>query len=186
MYFYAFYIMLKGKLTRKIYISMSTKDNSRQIMLIIMIIVLMLAGLMIFLMRRDTDNNEAGSLDVFGQQAEARDIERKADINSIYTQLEVFYNDNGRYPSFDNMNDSAFIVDNFRGLDKEAFKDPSGNTDKLAPSPTENQYSYQPTPGCDLDCQDYRLTATMETGSYAGNYVKESLTTSGGGELLKD
>ncbi|MCE7936221.1 prepilin-type N-terminal cleavage/methylation domain-containing protein [Candidatus Saccharibacteria bacterium CPR2] len=101
-----------------------------------------------------------------GVQARARDTERKTDVNALHTHLEVYYNDNGRYPTL-----AQVTTANLPGLDPEALNDPNGNA-LSANAP----FAYVPAPtNCDNtnnDCTSYTLTATMEEEA---NYVKGSL-----------
>lgn len=105
-----------------------------------------------------------------GVQARARDTERKTDVNALATQYEVFYNDNGRYPTTTEGADAT----NFPGLDAEAVNDPNG----VAVNAANSEYTYAPTPvGCDNDltsnpCVAFTLTATMEEEA---DFVKTSL-----------
>lgn len=54
-----------------------------------------------------------------GVQKRARDTQRQTDVNAIATQLEVYYNDNGTYPSAANI-----TVPNFKGIDQGALQPP--------------------------------------------------------------
>ena len=49
-----------------------------------------------------------------GIQAKARNSKRQTDIQSIQTQLEAFFSQNGYYPSLGNMNDSSWLSSNMR------------------------------------------------------------------------
>jgi len=104
-----------------------------------------------------------------GVQARARDTERKTDVNALHTQYEVYYNDNGYYPSAAD----AVAVANFQGLDAQALVDPNGITMGVAGS----AYAYVPLPAACAntagnECTSYTLTATMEEEA---DYAKTSL-----------
>ena len=111
-----------------------------------------------------------------GIQAKARNSKRQTDIQSLQTQLEAFFSQNGYYPSLTNM----------KSLDKNALIDPSNPTqsNQLVSTPTAKSYSYQVTQSdgttsCESDdttCAKYTLTADYE-GTVNGQtqYVKSNL-----------
>jgi prepilin-type N-terminal cleavage/methylation domain-containing protein len=55
-----------------------------------------------------------------GVQKRARDTQRQTDVNSISTQLEVYYNDNGGYPLA-----GTITTANLKGLDAGALQPPN-------------------------------------------------------------
>lgn len=122
--------------------------------------------------------NDLGFADIVnGQvQSQAADTERKTDINALTTIMEVYYVDNGYYPTLANVNNASWRSANMKGLDLDALKDPAGTGTTLAGSPATHIYSYQALPaGCDnvkVQCRDYTLTATLDAG---GTYSKQSL-----------
>lgn len=106
-----------------------------------------------------------------GVQKKGRDADRKSDINSLYGQVEVYFAENGRYPTLGNMNDSTFRTDNMKGLTDDALTDPKGSAATLVGAPAANSYAYEVTPaGCTNtatapgDCLGFTLTATLEAG----------------------
>ena len=101
-----------------------------------------------------------------GIQARARDAERKTDLNALHTQLEVYYNDNGFYPTLANITTA-----NLAGLDPEALNDPSG--DALHDGTGTGDYSYSCTAGGG-GCTSYTLSADMES-STPDPFTKASL-----------
>jgi len=112
-----------------------------------------------------------------GKSTRAHDVERETDIKALHGQVEAYYAQNGRYPTFANLNDPTFRKNNMQGLDDEALKDPGGTEAKLAAMPIANAYAYAPTPvGCSNtaknDCSGYVLAATLEAG---GTYTKSAL-----------
>lgn len=119
-----------------------------------------------------------------GIQQRGRNTERQTDIKAIHGQLEAFYAQEARYPTLGEMNDRAnpgFVVDNLKGLDADAFEDPTGTSADLVASPTAGAYAYDVEPdACEsdtnTDCTSYTLTATYE-GEVDGEtvYEKESL-----------
>jgi hypothetical protein len=109
-------------------------------------------------------------------EPESDDTIRETDIKSIHGQVEAYYAQNGRYPTFANINDSAWRSVNMKGFDSENLKDPDGTEAKLVAVPAKGVYAYEVTPeGCDnssTDCSGYTLTATLDKG---GTYVKSAL-----------
>lgn len=107
-----------------------------------------------------------------GVQARARDTERRTDINAVATQLEVFYNDNGGYPSVADVTTTAWVQDNLQGLDLEAMNDPRG----FAMNAAGGSYTYTPLPAdCDTgECTSFTLAADLER-STPDPYSKASL-----------
>lgn len=105
-----------------------------------------------------------------GIQMKARDSERKTDITSMHTELEVFFSAKGYYPSLEDLNDPAWRNANMSRLDTTALSDPSGTSSVLVATPTSNQYSYAPTDkngtictGTQAKCEHYTLTVNLES-----------------------
>jgi hypothetical protein len=75
------------------------------------------------------------------------------------------------------MNNISWVEANLKGLPDATLRDPKGNTNKFASTPTPNQYTYQVYRDKDLggcegdDCQYFTLTATFTDGT---PYVKQS------------
>lgn len=120
-----------------------------------------------------------------GIQAKARNSKRQTDVQSIQTQLEAFFSQNGYYPSLTDMNSSSWLDTNMKSLDQNALIDPSSpsSSKTLASSPTAKQYSYAVTNSsggsCESDdttCAKYTLTAEYE-GTVNGQtqYQKSNL-----------
>lgn len=105
-----------------------------------------------------------------GIQKKARDTERQTDVKALHGQLEAYYAQNGRYPTF-----ADVTVANLPGLDPDALVDPKGGSLQAGDSDSDN-YGYAVTPdGCDnsgTDCTGYTLEATLESG---GTFEKTSL-----------
>lgn len=120
-----------------------------------------------------------------GIQAKARNSKRQTDIQSLQTQLEAFFSQNGYYPSLGNLNDSSWLGTNMKSLDQNALIDPSNPTQSktLVNGPVAKSYSYQVTDSsgnsCEADdttCAKYTLTATYEgTVNGQSTYVKSNL-----------
>lgn len=120
-----------------------------------------------------------------GIQQKARNAKRQTDVASLQTQLEGYHTDKGYYPSRANMNNSAFLTANMKGLDQNALIDPSNATQSktLVAAPVAKSYSYAVTDStsgsCEADaenCSEYTLTATFEgTVNGATTVVKKNL-----------
>jgi prepilin-type N-terminal cleavage/methylation domain-containing protein len=129
-----------------------------------------------------------------GIQAKARNSKRQTDIQSVQTQLEAFFSQNGYYPSLKDMNEgtdvntdanSTWVATNMKSLDQTALADPSNpkSSKQLKGAPEAKWYSYavtdssgQPCETTDTNCAKYTLTATYE-GSVNGQntYTKSNL-----------
>lgn len=123
-----------------------------------------------------------------GVQKKGRDADRKSDINSIYSQVEVYFAENGKYPSLDEMNDGPFRQDNMQGLSDDALTDPSGTSGATltgtvpAANSSTYQYAYVADDGaggaCDngaaggADCLTFQVVANLENDD-ANNFVKD-------------
>src|ERR1700742_1193803 len=84
-----------------------------------------------------------------GIQAKARNAKRQTDLQSVQTQLEAFFSQNGYYPSLGDMNDTSWLNTNMKSLDQNALIDPSNPTDSKTllrtPDTTKHQYAYTVT-----------------------------------------
>ena len=121
-----------------------------------------------------------------GIQAKARNAKRQTDIQSLQTQLEAFFSQNGFYPSRTDLNGSGWLSTNMKSLDQNALVDPSNATQSktLLAAPAAKSYSYAVTQSdgstsCESDdtgCAKYTLTATYEgTVNGAATYSKSNL-----------
>ena len=121
-----------------------------------------------------------------GIQAKARNAKRQTDIQSLQTQLEAFFSQNGYYPSLADMNSSTWLGANMKSLDQNALIDPSNPTQSktLLSAPAAKSYSYKVTQSdgstsCESDdttCAQYTLTATYEgTVNGSSTYSKSNL-----------
>jgi len=121
-----------------------------------------------------------------GIQAKARNSKRQTDIQSLQTQLEAYFSQNGHYPSRTDMNTAAWLSTNMKSLDQNALIDPSNATQSktLLATPAAKSYSFavfqsDGSTSCESDdtgCAVYTLTATYE-GSVNGatTYTKANL-----------
>lgn len=109
-----------------------------------------------------------------GVQERARDTERRTDINSVATQLEVYYTDNGGYPVFTGQVDTdSWITANLKGADLLAWRAPNqaANTMVNSATPTKDQYGYTPldsdgTTACTTGpCAKFKLYYYEEKGA---------------------
>ncbi len=108
-----------------------------------------------------------------GVQARARDTERQTDVNSVATQLEVYYNDNGFYPTLANLQSDTWVQANLKGLDINALRAPGIATNSFggAAASTKDQYGYVATPAsCD------NASSTTNCTKFTLSYFKESLS----------
>ncbi len=109
-----------------------------------------------------------------GVQKRARDSERQTDINSLSTQLEVYYNDNGGYPALSQIDTGTEATTLFKGMDAEAISAPGQTGESLldvySATPNKDQYSYQAyNSGGVVVC-----TVTTGCGKYVLNYFSEN------------
>lgn len=97
-------------------------------------------------------------------QSKANDTVSKNDINSIYQKLEEHYNENGEYPT---VNEVLYESEEaLPGIDSEALKDKDDNFIN------SGDYAYSPTDCTALGCKQYELSAELEDGTV---YSKQSL-----------
>lgn len=114
-----------------------------------------------------------------GVQRRARDTERQTDVNSVATQLEVYYNDKGFYPTETDLSNDTWVDTNLPGMDLAALRAPgtSGNSIQPTPAANKDQYGYVLTPStCDNTgtnlCASFILSWFKEDG---GVQTKNSL-----------
>lgn len=104
-----------------------------------------------------------------GVQRRARDTERQTDITSVATQLEVYFQDNGKYPLPADLADDEWVADNLKGMDLNALRAPSTGTNDIqaTASTDKDQYGYVVLDSGDGTCDN---TATL------GDCVKFTLS----------
>src|ERR1039458_8334645 len=122
-------------------------------------------------------NNAATGLSVpiySGIQSTARNSKRQVDIQSLQTQLEAYFSQNGYYPSLNDVNTASWRSTNMSSLDASAMVDPLSSCDPstascLVATPQANAYAYSVSDtngkSCENDdtqCAEYTLTATYE------------------------
>lgn len=126
------------------------------------------------LLKSSTDSGQQAS-----SKTSAADTERMTDIKAIYSQVEAFYGNTGRYPTLANLNDAKWRAANMSGILEQQLKDPKGTSATLLKSPAPNAYSYVVTASdgteCNnstKDCTQYTLTTTLDNGE---KYTKINL-----------
>lgn len=101
-----------------------------------------------------------------GVQERARDTERQTDINAQAGQLEVYYTDNGGYPTYTGeINTDSWIQGALKGADLNAWRAPNQTSNSMVntATPTKDQYGYTPlqddgTTACTTaPCAKYKL-----------------------------
>lgn len=121
-------------------------------------------------------------LSLFDAGGEARDVERKTDINAMHAKLEEFYNNNGYYPQ-------SFTASTLVGIDPEALYDPNDGTITMSSPvgtvaaagqvsmPLDSDYWYVPVACGGNECQQYVLYSYLESpnGTTPSPYSKTSL-----------
>jgi prepilin-type N-terminal cleavage/methylation domain-containing protein len=120
-----------------------------------------------------------------GIQSKARNSQRQTDLQSMQTQLEAFFSQNGYYPSLTDMNDATWRTTNMKSLSTDALVDPKNPTQSstLLAAPAANSYSYAVLTSADASCEaddttcaKYTLTATYEgTVNGASTLAKSNL-----------
>ncbi len=83
--------------------------------------------------------------------SDARDIERKRDLNALYFALEASKQRGEAYPQYPS-------TDNLKGIDPEILVDPKGV--KLGDPGAE--YRYEPASCTDQKCQTFELKVNLE------------------------
>lgn len=146
--------------------------DSRGFTIVELIVIIAIMGILLIL----------SVVNLGSSQANGRDSERKADVESIATQLETFYKSGedisvttGRYPSTTINNSAATMKRMLRDIDTKSITAP-GVTDPMvtfkaaannnqtaagvSPQPATNQYVYQPIQAdgtlCTLESQECR------------------------------
>jgi prepilin-type N-terminal cleavage/methylation domain-containing protein len=124
-----------------------------------------------------------------GIQSKARNSKRQVDLQSLQTQLEAFFSQNGFYPSNADINGSVWRAAQMKSLDIGAMTDPL-NPGQANPQlkittavAADKQYSYVVTDSAgasceatDTNCAKYVLTAPYEgTVNGATFYTKANL-----------
>lgn len=107
-----------------------------------------------------------------GVRARARDAQRKTDLSQIRTALQLYYSDEGAYPSWDASSYPACGAEFTGGTGVTYIK-------KMPCDPQDKQqgkYTYAASPtGCGLNitCTGYTLMACLENASDSDSDVKQ-------------
>lgn len=115
-----------------------------------------------------------------GVQKKGRDADRKADVNSIYSQVEVYFAEKSKYPTLVDLQTEATRNADMKGLSREAITAPGVTPDAdgtlVASGAAIDNYQYVVTAdgggACTAaanDCAEFTLTATLENG---GTFAK--------------
>lgn len=106
-------------------------------------------------------------------EAAARDDRRKADINTLYHNLEKVY-----YPAHQSYPDTL-ATNTLPAVQADTFKDPAGLSinelrvdDSLLGTTTRSTYTYEPTSCKNNQCSGYTLRADLEKEA---DYVRTSV-----------
>lgn len=107
-----------------------------------------------------------------------RNDQRKTDITTIQTGVDIYKASNGKYPSLSQINNADFRKTNLKSISQASLQDPKWSSkNKLCSSsktaliqdsikPDTGCYGYAVSPAnCDnasIDCTSYTLTANLE------------------------
>ena len=120
-------------------------------------------------------------LDIFnsfygGVQGRGKDTERRTDVNAMATSLEVYYNDNSGYPSYNDMKSDVWVTKNMPGIDQQGFIDPSGK--RLGQAGGEYTYSIASSAaGC---VSPTNATGSKNSGKVCDHFNLSVMLDSGG------
>lgn len=111
-----------------------------------------------------------------GVQKRARDTTRQTNINAVSTQLEVYYNDKGGYPSADattGLRADTWITNNLKGLDLKAARTPNATANSFvaAAAANKDQFGYQPLPAGCVSPTDAANPPVAQTGTFCTSYT---------------
>lgn len=121
-----------------------------------------------------------------GIQASNRDKQRQADIETLQSQLEVYYAVNDKYPSLAEINSQPWRTEHLKNVSNDILDDPQwsktgecAHDNQAILGPGKDCYLYKVTAAdggaCDnaaVPCTHYTLTAILEDNQA---FVKASL-----------
>src|SRR5690349_3400647 len=113
----------------------SLKNRSKGFTIVELLIVIVVIGILATLV----------IVTFTGVRKKARDSQRQTDINAVESHAQTYYAANdGKYPTLANLQDSAWVTANLKGLDAEALKDPKGGG--IQGTSDASHYGYDVTP----------------------------------------
>lgn len=124
-------------------------------------------------------------------QTKNRDEKRRRDLTALYTQVENYRAQNGRYPTLAQINEADYRSKNFKGFEENILKDPlwkssgscstavvDGKPILLGNTNSPNCYTYIVAPKeCDnekIDCTNYTLKIKLEVKVDDEEYIERS------------
>lgn len=133
---------------------LKTIRNSKGFTIVELLIVIIIIGILAALV-----------LNSFrGVQERARDTERQTDVNAQQSQLEVYFTDNGVYPTLANVQSCSWIQSNLKGADVAAWQAPNLNNPTCSATPPDSEVgSATPT------IQQYGYVVTGDDGNSCDN-----------------
>ena len=120
--------------------------------------------------QKNTNNSSNDTTNADAAQVRNRDTERASDINSVATQLEVYYNDNAAYPTFAQLSDDSWVKANLLGIDLEALRAPDATANSLIASATPDQDHY----GYEALNTDYSACNSNQCAKFKLYWYRES------------
>ncbi len=127
----------------------------------------------------EDDGDEDGA----DQEIETDDTIRETNLNTVFAALEIYFNENGKYPTVAEMAQTSWIISNLENAAGDGFIASEQVTD---PDGGPGFYYLTTTPGCDnqtVDCVSYVLSADLDSDGRgisdadgnSADLVKESL-----------
>lgn len=130
------------------------------------VLLLLLAGTLGYLFATRVDNSQKGSskttqnnvddmgtTETTGDTADEYDTEIKSDITQLSVRIELYYTENGYYPSEDDMDTPAEMIATIN-VNADTVVDPDGKLYRYSASPD----------GCSTDCEDFRISGVLSSG----------------------
>lgn len=142
---------------------MRTRSNGFTVIELLVVVVVLLGASILFF-------NQKSHI-----EAASRDSQRKANINTIYHNLEkIYYTEHKSYPkTVDERTLPALPDDTF--IDPDGLKINTSESSNFGLSTTYSSYHYDPTNCQGNECEGYTLRASLENEA---DYTKKSLHSS--------
>jgi hypothetical protein len=119
-----------------------------------------------------SSSSSSNSSGLDATQGNAKDTKRQTDIQNLQTQLEVYFQTSGSYPTLAQLNSATWRKVNMPSFDDGALQDPDGTNKTLIDTASATQYGYS-AGGCNKGgCTSYTLTSQLSDGS---SYTKLNL-----------